>query len=72
LLELHVALKLVMVAPLFAPGANDTLSGPVVVVVDPETAPTPMGGAGVPTVTAFDALDSAPTPIAFFAATLNV
>jgi hypothetical protein len=49
LLEVQVAVWLVMALPLLAPSAKVTLSEPVVVVVDPDTALTAVGAAGTPT-----------------------
>jgi hypothetical protein len=48
LLEVQVAAWLVMALPLLAPSAKVTLSEPVVVVVDPDTALTAVGAAGAP------------------------
>ena len=50
--DAQVAVTLVIALPLFAPGVNDTLNGPVVVAVEPDTALTTVGGAGEPTITA--------------------
>ena len=49
LLEIQVAVWLMMALPWLAPSAKVTLSEPVVVVVDPDTALTAVGAAGTPT-----------------------
>ena len=61
-----------MVLPLFAPGVNVTVKEPVDVVVEPEIARAPVGGAGLPTMTAGDGTDAAPGPTAFVALTVHV
>jgi hypothetical protein len=59
--------------PLLSGARNDTVSGPVAVVVDPDTALTFLGGPGtLATVTAFEAADAGPAPTAFVALTEHV
>ncbi len=53
--------------PLFAGAVHDTTADPF-----PGTAVTPVGATGAPTVTAPDATDCGPVPLAFLAATVNV
>jgi hypothetical protein len=72
LLDVHVAVKLVIALPLFAPAVKLTINGPIDVVVEPEIAFTAVGAAGEPTTTASDDNDWGPVPIKFVAATLNV
>src|SRR5689334_4061289 len=57
LLDTHVAVWLVIAAPLFAPMVNVTVSEPVAVVVEPDTAFTAVGAAGDPAMTGNDAAD---------------
>ncbi len=70
--DTHVAVYCVTVAPLFALAANDTVTGPVAVVVEPDTAFTAVGAAGAPTVTAGDGVDGRLVPRAFVALTVHV
>jgi hypothetical protein len=70
--EVQVAVKLVIALPLLAPGVNDTVNGPVDVVVEPVTALTAAGGTGVPALTGGVAADWGPVPSWFDAATLKV
>jgi hypothetical protein len=72
LLEVQVAVKLVIALPLLAPGVNDTVTGAVVVVVEPGVALTAVGAAGDPTITAADGGDATPTPRALVAVTEHV
>ena len=72
LLDVHVAVWLVIALPLLAPIANVTVNGPVAVVVEPDTALTPVGAAGEPTTIGNDGTDWGPVPALFVAATLNV
>jgi hypothetical protein len=68
LLDVHVAVWLWIVLPLFAPIVNVTRSVPDAILV----ATTAVGGAGEPTITGPDAADASPIPRAFFAVTLHV
>jgi hypothetical protein len=61
----------VTVAPLFAPGVNDTLNEPVAPVVATATAFTFAGAAGEPTITGSDAVDARPAPREFVAFTVH-
>jgi hypothetical protein len=70
--ETHVAVKLVIALPLLAPGVNDTVNGPVDVVVEPGAARTAVGDTGVPALSAGVAADCGPVPRWLDAATLNV
>jgi hypothetical protein len=72
LLEIHVAVWLLMALPLSVPSAKVTVKEPVEVVVDPDTAFTPVGGAGEPTITAADAADGGPVPTPLVAATVHL
>jgi hypothetical protein len=73
LLDVQVAVLLVIGTPFAAPSVNDTLSGPVAVVVEPETAFTAVGAAGATaTITAFDAADAGPVPTPLVAWTWQV
>jgi hypothetical protein len=56
----------VIADPLLAGAVHDTTADPF-----PGTPTTPVGATGAPTVTAPDATDGGPVPLAFFAATLN-
>jgi hypothetical protein len=51
---------------------NVTINEPVAVVVEPDFATTPVGGAGEPTITAGDAADGRLVPATFVAVTLHV
>jgi len=51
LVEVQVAVWVVMASPLSAPSVYVTVSDPVEVVVDPETASTDVGAAGAPGAT---------------------
>jgi hypothetical protein len=70
--DTHIAVWLVIALPLFAPIVNVTVKEPVAVVVDPDTAFTPVGAAGEPTITGNDAADAAPAPTTFVALTVHV
>ncbi len=70
-LDVQVAVYPVINAPLFAPGVNDTISGPVVVAVEPDIAFTFAGAAGDPTTTASDGMDGRPVPRLLAALTLH-
>ena len=72
LLDVQVAVWLVIALPLSAPSVKVTTNEPVVVVVDPDTAFTPVGAAGAPTVTGSDGADAKLVPRAFVAVTLQV
>jgi hypothetical protein len=72
LLDTHVAVWLVIALPLFAPITNVTVNDPVVVVAEPDTAFTFVGGAGEPTITASDGADATPVPTALVAWTVHV
>ena len=74
LVDPHVAVYPVMaLPPLLAGAVNVTVSEPVAVVVDPDTAFTPVGASGAVTgVTALDAADGGPVPTAFVAVTVHV
>jgi len=62
----------VIALPLLAPERNDTSSGPLELVVDPDTVFTSVGFPGtVAGVTATESADDAPVPTALTAATLN-
>ena len=68
----RVAVWPVIALTLSAPSVNVTVNEPVVVVVDPDTALTPVGAAGEPTITAPDAADAGPVPTTFVAVTVKV
>jgi hypothetical protein len=70
--EVQVAMKPVIALPLLAPAVNDTVSGAVVVVVDPATALTAVGAAGDPSITAGDGVDAALVPMALVALTVHL
>jgi hypothetical protein len=73
LVEVHVAAKLVIALPLFAPGVNDTVRGPVAIVVDPGAALTEVGAAGgEPTITAADGAEARLAPRALCAVAVHV
>ena len=73
LLDVQVAALLVIGVPLPAPGTNDTVNGPVDVVVDPEMAETPLGADGTSEGTiAFECPDAGPVPTPFVALTEQV
>jgi hypothetical protein len=72
LLDVQVARWLVIALPLFAPSAKVTTSEPVVVAVEADTARTPAGAAGDPTITGRDGTDAGPVPTAFVAVTVKV
>jgi hypothetical protein len=71
LVELHVAVKRIIAAPLAAPETKLMLSAPTAVEVGVERARTAVGRDGVPTVIGFE-IDPAPVPTWFVAATVNV
>ena len=72
LLEVHVAVKLIVVPPLSAPGVNDTDSGPVAAVVEPDTALTAVGASGASAAkNEFDGSDCGPSPCALCALTVH-
>jgi hypothetical protein len=62
LVDTHDAVWLVIVPPLFAPTPNVTTREPKTVVVGVGLATTPVGAAGVPTITGDDVADPAPGP----------
>jgi hypothetical protein len=72
LLDVHVARKAVIDAPLLAPGVKLTVAPAFGFVVDAVTAATAVGGAGDPTTTAADAVDWLLGPTAFVAVTVHV
>jgi hypothetical protein len=71
-LEVQVAVKPEVAAPLFAPAVKLTDAPPVAFVVDPVTAATAVGAAGDPTITAAEAVEAVPGPTAFVAVTVQV
>src|SRR5450631_960844 len=68
LLDVHVAAKLVIALPLFAPGVKVILSCPDATF----TALTAVGAEGEPTTTASDATDGKPAPRPLVAVTVHV
>jgi hypothetical protein len=71
-LEIQVAVWLEMALPLLAPTAKVTLSEPVVVLVDPDTALTAAGAAGAPTTTGREEAEARLAPRALLALTVHV
>jgi hypothetical protein len=71
-LVVHVAVKLEIALPLLAPAVKLTVNGPVVALVEPDTAFTFVGAAGEPTITGNDATDANPAPRPFVARTVHV
>jgi hypothetical protein len=74
LLDVHVAVNCVIaLPPLFAGAAYVTTNEPVVVVVEPDFATTPVGAPGaVGTTNEFDGADAGPVPTLFVAVTVHV
>lgn len=66
--DVHVAVKLVMAAPLFAPAVNETRICPAAVF----SSAMPVGAAGDPTITDNEGAEASPAPRAFVAFTLQV
>jgi hypothetical protein len=62
----------VIALPLFAPSAKVTVSEPVLVAVDADTAFTAPGAAGDPTITGSDGADARLAPRALLALTVQV
>ena len=73
-LDVHVAVNCgeVSAPPLSAPGANDIRNDPVAVVVDIEPRLRPVGAAGDPTTTAFEAAELGPAPTSLVDLTVHV
>ena len=70
--DVHRAVNLLIIDPLFAGVVNVTIAGPVRVVVGAGCAAAEPGDAGTPTSTGNDASEAGPVPAALIAATLNV
>jgi hypothetical protein len=70
LLDTHVAVWLVMALPLSAPSTNVTVSEPVLVAVDADTAFTRVGAAGGPPGVTDASLDCGLSPAGLTAETL--
>jgi len=71
LLEVHVAVYFPIALPLLTPAAKVTVSEPVVVVVEPDAAFTPVGGAGEPTITGPEEADAGLAPTTLVAVTVH-